>query len=318
MRKSLARGGALVAAALALTLPALTPAQADPAFVPDSNDIVGVGSDTTEFVMQRLAVNFNTLQIGGTRRMASFNATGSATIVPRAGAPAITRPNGSSAGIAELRNNNAISFARSSRGPNSTGDTGTLFFPYASDRLGYVYAKPTTHVKLTLSAADLQAIYTCQKTNWSQFGRPAGHIHAKIPQPGSGTRKFFLDSIGVTEAQVVDAIAQPDSVCSVSETQEHDPNAVIGDPDAISPFSFARYKILSAATKTNIGYAAKAPFNVRRNVYNVIRTSDSGSLAQFFNDSSWICTSAKADSIITGQGFNRLPAGQCGVAVVAP
>ncbi len=317
--KKILRGGCLAAVTVAvLAAPTVTPAQADPAFTPDANDIVGVGSDTTEFVMQKLAVAFNTAKIGGTRRMASFNATGSATIVPRAGAPAITRPNGSSAGIAELRANNAISFARSSRGPNATGDTGTAFFPYAQDRLGYVFSKPGSHVKLNLAAAGLKDIYTCAKTNWSQFNKPAGHIRAKIPQPGSGTRTFFLGSIGVTEAQLQAAIAQPDAVCDVKEVQEHDPSAVIGNVNAIAPFSFARYKTLSAATKTQIGFANKAPFNVIRNVYNVIRTTDAGTLGQFFDNSSWLCTSDKAGAVITAQGFTRLGAGQCGVPVIAP
>jgi len=317
--KKIIRGGCLAAVTVAvLAAPTVTPAQADPAFTPDANDIVGVGSDTTEFVMQKLAVAFNTAKIGGTRRMASWNATGSATIVPRAGAPSITRPNGSSAGIAELRANNNISFARSSRGPNATGDTGTAFFPYATDKLGYVFAKPTSNVKRNLAAAGLKDIYTCVKTNWSQFNRPAGHIHARVPQPGSGTRTFFLASIGVTEAQLQASIAQPDAVCDVSETQEHDPNAVIGDVNAISPFSFARFKTLSAATKTQIGYANKAPFNVTRNVYNVIRTADAGTLGPFFDNSSWLCTSVKAGAVITAQGFTRLGAAQCGVPVIAP
>jgi ABC-type phosphate transport system substrate-binding protein len=308
----------MAAAAVALCIPAVSPAQADPNFTPDANDIVGVGSDTTQFVMQQVANSFNANAVGGTRRMASFYATGSATIVPRKGHAAITRPNGSSAGISELLNDSAISFARSSRGPNSTGDTGTLFYPFAVDKLGYVYSKPGSHVKLTLGAAGLKQIYTCARTNWSSFGMPAGHIDAKIPQAGSGTRSFFLSSIGETETQLQAAIAQPDSKCSVTEVEENNPAAVEGDVNAVAPFSFARFKILSNAEKKNIGYAGSAPFNVTRNVYNVIRTSDAGSLGQYFDDSSWLCTSADAGTVITNQGFTRLPASTCGDAVVAP
>ena len=108
-----------------------------------------------------------------------------------------------------------------------------------------MFSKPGSHVKLNLAAAGLKDIYTCAKTNWSQFNKPAGHIRAKIPQPGSGTRTFFLGSIGVTEAQLQAAIAQPDAVCDVKEVQEHDPSAVIGNVNAIAPFSFARYKTLN-------------------------------------------------------------------------
>lgn len=319
MSKSLGRGSILAAAAaIMMSVPAMAPAQANPSFTPDANDIVGVGSDTTEYVMQHLAHAFNVAHVGGTRRLASFDATGSTMITPRAGAPRITRPNGSSAGIAELRVNNNISFARSSRGPNPTGDTGTVFFPYAKDKLGYVYSKPGSHVKTGLSAAALKSIYTCARTNWSQFGRPAGHIHAKVPQAGSGTRSFFLASIGMTEEQLQQAIARPNRQCSVNEVQEHDPAAVIGDRNAIAPFSFARYSTLSADVKQRIAYATKAHFNVTRNVYNVIRTDDAGTLGQYFDDMSWLCTSTKAGKVIDASGFTRLPAGECGVAVVAP
>jgi ABC-type phosphate transport system substrate-binding protein len=313
MRKSLA-GGALAVVALVASMLSATPAQADPAFTPDANDMVGVGSDTTEFVMQRLAVAFNSAG-GGTVRMASWNATGSATIVPRRNAASIPRPNGSSAGIDALQATPSLTFARSSRGPNPTGDEGTIFFPYAKDTLGYVFAT-NSHAKLNLTDAQLKLIYTCQRTNWNEFGRPAGHIHARVPQPGSGTRTFFLSSIGETETQLQDAIAQPDATCDVAEVQEHDPAAVSGDLNAIAPFSKARYKILTAAVKQNVKYANNG-FQVQRNVYNVLRTSDVGSYGQYFDAQSWICTSAKADTIITGQGFSRLPAGQCGAPVIA-
>lgn len=317
MRNTL-RGGGLVAAA-ALTLSALSalPAHADPSFTPDANDVVGVGSDTTEFVMGALADGYNDSGVGGSVRLASFNATGTATITPRSGADPITRPNGSSSGIDELQANTDVSFARSSRGPNPTGDEGTIFFPYAKDTLGYVYAKPKSNVKATLNANALKAIYTCQKTDWSDFGRPKGHIQAKVPQAGSGTRSFFVASLGITETQLLDAIAQPNRQCSVSEVQEHDPKAVIGLKNAIAPFSLARYTILKPKLKKQVSYAADAKFNVTRNVYNVIRTADVDTLGPLFDDTSWICTKKAAKTIIADQGFTRLPVGECGVPVVA-
>src|SRR5262245_23423763 len=161
MRHTLRRC-AVAAAAFAVSVGFVAPsAEADPGFVPDSDDIVGVGSDTTEFVMNKLASAYNNSGQAGFKRLASFNATGSATIVPRAGADPITRPNGSSAGIDELQANPDISFARSSRGPRTSGDEGTVFFPYAKDRLGYVFAA-TTNAKKTLGAPALKSIYTCQ------------------------------------------------------------------------------------------------------------------------------------------------------------
>jgi ABC-type phosphate transport system substrate-binding protein len=318
MRTTLRGGGVLAVAALVVSGLATAPtASADPSFTPDADDIVGVGSDTTEFVMNKLAAGFNARAIGGTQQMASFNATGTSTIVPRSGASAIPRPNGSSAGIDALQAESDLSFARSSRGPNPTGDEGLLFFPYAKDTLGYVFSKPGSHVRKDLGANQLKAIYTCQKTNWKAFGMPAGHIHARVPQAGSGTRSFFIASIGIDETQLQDAIAQPNRQCSVIEVQEHDPTAVIGDKNAIAPFSLARFTILRKAVKTTIGYAAQAKFNVKRNVYNVIRSADVAALGQYFNADSWICTKKPAKEIIANQGFTRLPTGQCGVPIVA-
>src|SRR4051794_8497825 len=217
MRHTIRGGAVLAAAALGISGLALAPAaNADPKFTPDGNDIVGVGSDTTEFVMNKLATGFNSHSVGGNKRLASFNATGTATIVPRDGADAIPRPNGSSAGIDALQAEPDLSFARSSRGPNPTGDEGLLFFPYAKDTLGYVYSKPGSHVARNLGPKQLKAIYTCQKTNWKQFGMKAGHIHAKVPQAGSGTRSFFIASIGIDETQLLDAIAQPNKKCAVN------------------------------------------------------------------------------------------------------
>lgn len=317
MRNALRGGGLAAAAALVLSAFAVQPANADPSFTPDSDDVVGVGSDTTEFVMQGLADGYNTAGVGGTVRLASFNATGSATITPRSGASAITRPNGSSAGINELQANPDVSFARSSRGPAATGDEDTLFFPFAKDTLGYVYAAPTSKAKANLTLKNVKQIYTCVKTDWSDFkGGKKGHIQAKAPQAGSGTRSFFLASIGITEEQLQDAIAQPNKQCSVSEVQEHDPVAVIGQKNAIAPFSLARYSILKKAVKRQVTFAEKG-FQVQRNVYNVIRTDDVDTLGPLFDDGSWICTTKAAKDIITAQGFKRLPAGECGIPIVA-
>ncbi len=139
-----------------------------------------------------------------------------------------------------------------------------------------------------------------------------------MPQAGSGTRSFFLASIGETETQLQAAIAQPDGVCSVTEVEEHDPKAVIGKPNAIAPFSFARYKILPAGTKKKLTYAATegAPFNVTRNVYNVIRTADAGTLDPIFNSTGWVCKSAASKKIIKQQGFTKLAASDCGVPII--
>ena len=134
MRNIYRRTGLDAAGALAISMALTGPAHSDPTFVPDANDIVGVGADTTQFVIDDLAIAFNKAKVGGTQRMASFDATGSPTIVLRKGSDPITRPNGANAGIDELQANPDVSFARSSRGPNATGDEGTSFYPFARTR----------------------------------------------------------------------------------------------------------------------------------------------------------------------------------------
>lgn len=314
------RTGLVAVGALAISVALTGPAHSDPKFLPDKNDIVGVGADNTMYVLDDLAIAFNKAKIGGKSRLASWDATGSATIVPRKGCDEITRPNGANAGIDELQANPCISFARSSRGPNATGDEGTSFYPFAKDKLSYVYAKPKSNVDLTMDAQDLFAIYTCAKTDWSDFGMPAGHIEAKIPGPGSGIRSYFIAQIGETEQQLQDAINEPDDQCSVNEVQQNDPSPVIGNPNALAPFSYARWVILPKKTKKHIGYAGDvgSPFNPTRSVYNVIRTADTAALGKYFDTSSWICNDPAAAKIITKKnGFSLLPAGQCGVPLIA-
>jgi ABC-type phosphate transport system substrate-binding protein len=311
----------IVAPAVAALLVAVgaSNALADPGFTPDSNDAVGVGSDTTELVMNALATEYNRSgQVVASRRLASFDATGSSSIVPRAGAASITRPSGSSAGIDALQATASLTFARSSRGPNNATDKGTVFYPYANDKLSYIYAKPTSSASTRLTAADLRAIYTCAKTNWNQFGGANKLIQARIPGAGSGTRAFFLTSIGVTEQQIVAAIAQPNTRCDVAEVRENDPRAVIGKSAAIAPFSVARYTTLSTSDKSKVALASRAPFAPTRVVYNVLRANGVQAFGPLFNQRSWICTSTKAGQVIAAQGFTRLPASTCGVGVRVP
>lgn len=301
----------LCAAAVAVVAPLTAPplATAEPAFVPDANDVVGVGSDTTELVMHALAARYNDTAVTGGRRLASFDATGSAEIRLRSGTPTIDRPNGSSEGVDWLQRNDDISYARSVRGPRS-GDEGTTFYPYARDGLSYLVARPT-NANLQLTVLGMRSIYTCERRAW-----PSGErIRALVPRFGSGTRDFFLSEIGMTEVQKRESQAQPDRYCDVSEVQGNDPAVVINRPNAIVPFSAARYQTLPAAEQNRVRYASDAPVETSRDVYHVIRSRDTADLGQFFGQSSWICESTAAGEIITEQGFTRLPEGQCGFAI---
>jgi hypothetical protein len=202
MRKISIRRRSIIAAAAAGSLAAglfvgLTPAQADVA--PGSADIVGVGSDTLQFM-----VNFGAdgdmqgnpgYNSGKLARVFSFDATPDAnaragylngstntalkalnpTIVLRAGgAHTIQRPNGSGAGasalIADTGSTHKVNFARSSSfissGQISAADAATNVGALHVVRLAHEYVRimtgTTTNAPTAgLTKAQLKSIYEC-------------------------------------------------------------------------------------------------------------------------------------------------------------
>jgi hypothetical protein len=156
---------ALVAGAL------VTPAQADPSSTSDFGTLVGFGSDTTENIMNGIAS-----AIGGVSpnpRIASYDATGSSTVVTRSGGTAVPRPNGSGAGLGALgvaigasasfsnggstwNSANTLGqfdFARSSSGPTVVPGGVLTFIPFARDAVDYATAASTYIPALTIGSA---------------------------------------------------------------------------------------------------------------------------------------------------------------------
>ncbi|TDV53657.1 hypothetical protein [Actinophytocola oryzae] len=298
----------------------------DPAgFVPSSDDLVGTGSDTIQFVTDLLARGYNAQ--GGVR-IASYDATNPTTGLPGGNiilrdpnqdtTPAeppvangddivIARPNGSGAGITTLINNTNVDFARSSRPSNGTNAEDALaFIPFASDGLSYI-VDDFSFVPTNFTAADLRDVYTCQLPGYS----------AKLPQAGSGTRSFFLQQIGVTETQIATAVA---AGCVDDTVQEHDANAVDNDPFALAPFSSARY-VSNPPNPTNppsntVTLASNVDpgaFSVSRDVFHVIRDSAVGT-ARFdavFGPNGYICQQFAAAPGNTIEGFVGLGS-RCG------
>jgi ABC-type phosphate transport system substrate-binding protein len=265
--------GAIVAG---LVIPGSS-ATADPA--PGSGDVVGVGSDTVQYLIDFGADGDTTGDAGynssgNFNRLINFDATPDAnaraayaegstsnapislnpTIVLRAGTQPVLRPNGSGAGIAALDIDTAgeINFARMSRPPKSTEQglaaatpgVGTLrVVQLATDALAVATA--TTTNAPALSTAQLKAIYTCTKTTWTAVGgSSADTIIPVIPQAGSGTRSTFESDIGITDTQL-------GSCVRVGE--ENDPYSLYinsagvtqssANPDAIAPFSGGRLNL---------------------------------------------------------------------------
>src|SRR5262245_51970199 len=131
--KKLIVAGAVAASATAM---AVGPALADPpsGVKPKETDVVGVGSDTIQFLLDQFSFDYNKSHSTGPK-LYSWDAlnpkTGlTDTISLRSGCTAIPRPNGSSAGITTLatgqktgdKKHFCADFARSSRARNTSTD----------------------------------------------------------------------------------------------------------------------------------------------------------------------------------------------------
>jgi ABC-type phosphate transport system substrate-binding protein len=220
------------------------------------------------------------LLIGGNAGAGPTNLQGTTTIVLRQGTKPVARPDGSGDGIAALTedsvggpgyeglSNNSINYARASRLPKGAEQTacsiltncgGLHVYEFADDNLEIAKWTGGTSNAFPLSVSDLKGIYNCTFTTWASIpDAPAGAsthtIIPVIPQPGSGTQKFFLADIGLSAP----------GTCT-EQAEEHDPTGIThafdqGDtthtPDpanAIEPFSVGR-ALLAAS-----GYFSNTP-----------------------------------------------------------
>jgi ABC-type phosphate transport system substrate-binding protein len=265
--KNIGRKGLAAVAVGALTFGLMTvggnAAHADVA--PSGSDIVGVGSDTLQYMLDFGAdgdlggdPGYNTAKLS---RLVSFDATPDAnaragylngstasglkplnpTVVLRAGTSPVQRPNGSGAGIGALAIDSGptevINFARSSSALSSanvatahaTGGVGDLHeVRLAKDTLTLATANTTNAVALT--AAQLKSVYQCSTgaTKWSDFGGSSSDtIIPIIPQLGSGTRKTFLTDLGFSVDS--NGNATPALGGCVKTYEENDPYALYVD-----------------------------------------------------------------------------------------
>jgi hypothetical protein len=253
-----------VAAVLTVAFGTVAPAYAEPAA--GFPDLVGVGSDTTQDVLNGLAA---VSPGGGISAIGSYNATGTATIQTRAtGNVLFDRPNGSGSGVNALSasaNGSAsalsvfpsgsgvsitgqVDFARSSSAPSSSFvGTDLTFIPFALDAVTFAVSAASDFPRdIALGAASqdsllprpftLRNIYLGNVTRYSDRDFNSITIQPIIPQTGSGTRSFWLKELGLTEAAIV---GTPTTDLN-NTAQEHDGRFVTGMGD-IMPFSIAQF-----------------------------------------------------------------------------
>jgi ABC-type phosphate transport system substrate-binding protein len=266
MRTS-ARLGIAAAVAVGVSLSLATPALAD--YGPAPLDVVGAGSDTVQNIMNFAAdgkgatPGFNTS--GNKYKLVSLDATGDAndrtvygrssttplklTVEYRAGKSPQQRANGTGSGYAALLQDTAVGSAetinwiRGSRLPNAGEITtasgisgwggGLHVIKIATDDL--LMAAATTTNAVPLTGAQLVDVYTCTTTNWSTFGGTAGTIVPFIPQSGSGTGDTFRTDLAAANGGVAPTIGG-----CVQTSEENDPAAIAGNPNAIEPMSSGR------------------------------------------------------------------------------
>lgn len=252
-RTKAARSVAALAAAASLgslVMSASQPAGADPRAV-----LVGVGSDTTQDVLNGLAgdgLQPTVPLLGGAKQLASFDAivggVKGTCITPTPGAPTFDRPNGSSNGRRALSRaidqtlftvtgstcpapggtsvTGVIDFARSSAGPASGSGPGPLMYlPLGRDALSFAYAAPGVAAPVTtLTSAQLTSLFS----TGPQTINGVNVIPCSI-QTGSGTYQSWNTAVGVTATQMATATTTcrtATGVVAPGELQENDGNAL--------------------------------------------------------------------------------------------
>lgn len=318
-RRTLAAALATALAGSALALSA-GPASAavdpdDTTFTPTAADLIGVGSDTSQHALKLFADAWNSASPAPSFKVATYAATGGGTItLPTNGDQ--PRPNGSSAGKAKLYgagNLSDVDFARSSA-PLTDPEiaAGLQAFPFALDTLQMAVSNTVpSHAPASLTAAQVLGIYKGTYTNWSQVGGTPGVIAPKIPQTGSGTRKFFEDTLKALNGGVAVSMAG-----TVADVQEHDDAQIKANPDAIAPFSKGRAGLLGTTLRLADGWSAD------RALYNVVRGADLNDpkVQAAFGEAGALCAESSR-AMIESLGFEQFatPAkgGVCGSATQA-
>ena len=245
-KRFLAVVGVGLVGALAFTA---SPAMADPNGTPTFRTLAGVGSDTTEGVMNGLS---DLVVINNVKQIASYDAFGSAQIQTKDNANcAMPRPAGSGAGVTALvasldAANGCLDFARSSSNNASTFPGKNLtYIPFAVDAVTYG-VRSDSSISRKLTKAQLTTIYNCG----------AGTAYKPmLPQFGSGTRSFFLKSLGFTDA--ADFTSQANHTCigqtdSTGNPLQENNGTLITDVKQVVPYSIAQYQSQTTAVVADI------------------------------------------------------------------
>lgn len=264
MHIKLASGVAAAATLVALTA---APALADPpsGTVPRATDAVGVGADTTQYLLDQSAGTYNAAHKSNKTLLYSWDATNPTTgatgdnIVTKSGCAAISRPNGTGQGVTALDQNTTVpgstshycvDFARAASPRTSTDPPyaagGIAFVSLAGDAVTWTSrsaAAGGTDAPANLTVAQLQKIYECQYTNWKQVGGKSAPIQAFLPQTSSGIRSFFLLALGGGTTPITPGSCVIDGTTSDPNSLEQNEgvNPILNTAEGIYIFSVGSY-----------------------------------------------------------------------------
>ena len=306
---------------------------ADPSGFPQTRILAGVGSQTTQDVMNALS----NIPPSGSRVISSYDSIPGVALPPTKTAIVgsdclIGRAIGSGDGVESLRRERelaaavgrrpCIDFARSS--VNQSQDAanagfGLTWIPFAEDAVSYV-TRRDSGLPTNLTTAQLAAIYTC--TTPGTTSNPPTILPLLPADSRYGTRAFFLASIGVATpggcVSTVDPTFMTQQLAVNNGGKLTDPRMLV--PYSLAQFTAQYYKSVSdvrgSTEMRRIGgkRPGTATFPLRREVFNVLPTSelsDPAVLSLFVgaNDPTDICNQ---QDLITQFGFTASPPGRCG------
>jgi len=306
--KAAVAGAVLALGTVALLGGSPSPAGADPQ---QYNGLIGMGSDTIQDVTNGYAGysngnNFTPLQSSaatGQRQIVSLNAidptgSGSLCVIPKPGAAAVFRPNGSGEGRKALAQANGfngtgygppinnpapppatlpnpcgikdygglVDFARSSSGP-AAGDAGTdtTYIPMGRDAVGVAVYRAAGSPVTAFTSGQLQSIFS----TGPQVISGVTVVGCSI-QEGSGTRTFWLGAVsGGNSTNETTATA----TCRGASTTFDQPGTSPGRIEENNPVALkAKGDALQATTpgvEVVIGFSA-AGFTARSNGFAAI------------------------------------------------
>lgn len=232
------------------------PALADPpdGVKPSATSIVGVGSDTSEYLYDQLALDYDSAHKKDAQ-IYSWDATNPTTgatgdtIVTKSGCSGIARPDGTGQGLKAFEANTAdgsgycIDYARSARAREASDPQcttgGICFVALAGDAVTYATrssAAGGTDAPADLSTSQLAGIYECKTTNWSKVGGKNATIKPYLPVSGSAIATDFLTALGggVTPIQPGNCVQS-----TVQQNEGIDPS--LNSAQAIVPYSVAKF-----------------------------------------------------------------------------